>query len=138
MGLARPDDAWARSRLTPEEYALFLRLDPRDREHAVLVAKELLRCYPEAPGEAVRAALLHDVGKVVRPYNPVERILAALFEPWLPALPEKPLLPGWRGAAQVRLYHERYGLKLIQDPAVRAHLEEGPWAERIAEVDREF
>jgi len=144
FGIARPDDAWAKRWLLPEEYALFAELDPRDREHSVRVAKELLDRYPMAPPEAVRAALLHDVGKAARPYRAIERILTALFEPWLPRLPEEPLLPGWRGAVQVRLHHERYGAKRVKDPAVRAILlalaeggeeEAARWAGRIAAID---
>jgi len=140
FGLARPDDGWAKSWLLPEEYALFAALDPRDREHSVLVAKELLRRFPDAPPEAVRAALLHDAGKAVRPYRPIERILTALFEPWLPELPPKPLLPGFRGAIQVRRHHERYIAERIQDPKVRTILlalakGSDPWARRIRAID---
>lgn len=138
FGLARPDDAWARERLSAEEYALFARLDPRDREHSVLVAKQLLKRYPEAPAAAVRAALLHDLGKQRRPYRVLERILTALLEPYLPALPPEPLLPGWRGAVQVRLHHERYGLAMITDPAVRKALSEPPWKARIKAIDDEY
>ena len=105
-----------------------------------MVAKELLRRFPEAPPEAVRAALLHDAGKAVRPYRPLERILTALFEPWLPKLPPEPLLPGWRGAIQVRQHHERYIAERIQDPKVRAILlalskGDDPWARRIRAID---
>ena len=149
LGVARPDDAWAERWLPPEEYALYAELDPRDREHSVLVAKALLSRYTEAPPEVVRAALLHDVGKAVRPYRAAERILTALLEPWLPRLPERPLLPGWRGAVQVRLHHERYAAQRLTDPAVRALVlamkeaevvdpETGLWARRIAEVDDLF
>ena len=121
-----------------EEYALFRALDPRDREHSVLVAKELLKRYPKAPAAVVRAALLHDVGKTVRPYRVMERILTALFEPYLPALPLEPPLPGWRGAVQVRLYHERYGRLMITDPEVKRALAEPPWKDRIQAIDDEY
>ncbi len=103
----------------------------------MLVAQELLRRYPEAPQAAVRAALLHDVGKAVRPYRAIERILTALLEPWLPDLPEVPRLPGWRGAVQVRLHHERYGLWMISDPEVKRALIAPPWRERIQAIDDE-
>jgi len=149
LGIAHPDDAWAAKRLPPEEYALYAALDPRDREHAVLVAKGLLSRFPDAPPEAVRAALLHDAGKSVRPYRAIERILTALLEPWLPRLPPEPLLPGWQGAVQVRLYHERYAAQRIRDPGVRALVLEmtkeaydqhaSPrWAQRIAAIDDLF
>jgi len=143
FGIARPDDAWARARLRPSEFALYRRLDPRDREHAVLVAKELVRRYPDAPPEAVRAALLHDVGKAVRPYRAVERILTALLEPWAPEVPARPLDPGWRGAWQVRRHHPEYAAELIEDPRVAGivrdhHRGVGVWARRLREIDEGF
>ena len=54
-----PDDAFALRFLEGEERELYLAMDPRDRAHGVRVARRLLKAYPEAPGYAVRAALLH-------------------------------------------------------------------------------
>lgn len=79
-----PDDAFALRFLEGEERELYLAMDPRDRAHGVRVARRLLKAYPEAPGYAVRAALLHDAGKAVRPYRTLERVLAGLFAPPLP------------------------------------------------------
>ncbi len=144
LGIAHPDDAWAKARLRPKEYQAYARLDPRDREHSVLVAKELLRRFPDAPPEAVRAALLHDVGKALRRYRALERILTALLEPWLPNLPPEPLERGWRGAVQVRLHHERYAAEMLEDPKVRGILaafqgggeeEAARWARHIRAID---
>lgn len=82
-----PDDAFALRFLEGEERELYLAMDPRDRAHGVRVARRLLKAYPEAPGYAVRAALLHDAGKAVRPYRTLERVLAGLFAPPLPLPP---------------------------------------------------
>ncbi len=76
--LARPDDAWAQNLLPSAEYAVYVRMDGRDREHAVRVAKEILRLHPDASRVVLRAALLHDCGKQVRPYNVFERIWVGL------------------------------------------------------------
>ena len=91
-----PDDAFALRFLEGEERELYLAMDPRDRAHGVRVARRLLKAYPEAPGYAVRAALLHDAGKAVRPYRTLERVLAGLFAP---PLPPYPLRRGLLGAS---------------------------------------
>jgi len=141
--LCRPDDAWALARLAPDEAALYRAMDVRDREHNVAVAKLLLERWPDAPDCAVRAALIHDAGKNLRPYNVWERIFTALFESRAPEVEPYPLREGLTGAWQVRLHHPRYAADRIADPCVaeivRHHHEGGPlWAERLREVDHEF
>ncbi|WP_293174788.1 phosphohydrolase [Oceanithermus sp.] len=141
--LCRPDDAWALARLAPDEAALYRAMDVRDREHNVAVAKLLLERWPDAPNCAVRAALIHDAGKSLRPYNVWERVFTALFERWAPAVEPYPLREGLTGAWQVRLHHPRYAADRIADPCVaeivRLHHEGGPlWVERLHEVDHGF
>jgi hypothetical protein len=71
---ARPDDAWAKSVLRSAEFSVYKRMDPRDREHGVRVARALLERHPEASNLVVQAALLHDCGKLVRRYSLPERV----------------------------------------------------------------
>jgi hypothetical protein len=78
---ARPDDVWAAKQLPVNELGIYQRMDPRDREHAVRVAQKLLELHPEARSEVVRAAILHDCGKLVRPYNVLERVIVGLIAP---------------------------------------------------------
>lgn len=111
--LAAPDDAWARARLPNPERALYLAMDVRDRDHAVRVARALLDRNPDAPGELVRAALLHDVGKSRRRYRVGERVAVHLLRASPP--PERPTLAGWRGARQVAAHHAAYGARMIRD-----------------------
>ena len=111
--LARPDDRFAARFLAPQEYRLYLTMDPRDRQHACQVARNLLRRRPDASEVLVRAALLHDVGKSVRPYNPVHRILVHLYAP--SRIPAEPVLEGLRGAWQVKRHHDEYGARLIRE-----------------------
>jgi hypothetical protein len=137
---AEPDDAWALAELRIEEAHLYKAMDVRDREHAVRVAKQLLERYPEAPSFAVRAALLHDSGKALRPYRPLERILSGLLSLEVPI---EPLDKGLRGAWQIRLHHPEYAAMRILDPEVAQivrehHHPQSLWAKRLHEVDEEF
>lgn len=109
--LARPDDHLAAQHLTSAEYALYCRMDRRDRAHACNVLLKLLELYPDAAPELRRAALLHDVGKVGRSYRALTRILAGVYTPR--AVPAAPRLAGIRGAWQLKKHHPAYGADLI-------------------------
>ncbi len=141
--LCRPDDRWALARLEPEEAPLYLAMDVRDREHNVLVARKLLERWPDAPDYAIRAALLHDAGKAVRPYRLWERVFTALFESRAPALPPYPLKTGLAGAWQVRLHHPHYAADRLTDPRVAElvaehHDPRSEWGRRLHEVDEDY
>lgn len=112
-GWVRPDDAWAEARLSADERGLYLAMDPRDRDHAVRVARTLLRRRPEASSAAVRAALLHDVAKSRRPYRVVERVLVHLDRAAPP--PPEPARSGFAGARQLAAHHARYGAAMIRE-----------------------
>ena len=110
-----PDDAWARRRLSTPEYAAYARMDARDRDHVCRVAKRLA-ARADTPERLVRAALLHDVGKAVRPYRLVERILVH-------ALPIPPAAFGrWREPWLVHRDHPHLGAAALRalgsDPQV--------------------
>ena len=137
---AQPDDTWALAELKVDEVLLYKAMDPRDREHATSVAKRLLLLYPDAPGYVVRAALLHDSGKALRPYHALERIITGLFKLKVPI---QPLSSGWRGAWQIRNHHPEYAAWRIMDIEVAAlvrehHQPESEWGRRLHQVDEEF
>ena len=109
---ATPDDAWALARLTPAEGRLYLRMDARDREHAVRVAQALQAGFSQASPELLAAALLHDCGKLVHPYRVWERVGAGLLPHRLARrLPWKP--------AQVRARHAEWGAALVREAGGR-------------------
>ncbi len=109
--LAQPDDAYARTLLSEAEFGLYQMMDVRDRAHACGVARRLVALDPAAPAELRRASLLHDVGKAGGRYNPLARIIAALYTP--AQIAPAPRLSGLRGAWQVKRHHDRYGAELI-------------------------
>jgi putative nucleotidyltransferase with HDIG domain len=108
--LVRVDDAWALSRLSPAEARLYRAMDPRDRHHAVAVARAILAERPDASPELLRAALLHDVGKSAAGYNPLERILVHLYTPKVPLTPRR---RGLMGAWQRHCHHHLLGAEMI-------------------------
>ena len=109
--LARPDDAWAASRLNPREYELFSRLPPSERGHGVEVARRVLNVKPDASSAVVRAALLHDVGKLGFGNDVFQRIIAHLLP--APDMAAEPRLEGLAGVRQARLHHAEYGERLV-------------------------
>ena len=111
--LARPADDWAAGVLEPAELRLYLRMDPRDRQHCVQVARRLLKLDPAAGRELLAAALLHDAGKALLPYNAWHRVRVHLEAP--AGLPVEPLLEGLQGARQLREHHELLGARLLRE-----------------------
>jgi HD domain len=110
---ARPNDTWAAQQLPEPELEIYKRMDPRDREHAVRVAQKLLELHPEASSEVIRAALLHDCGKLVRPYNVFERVMVGLIAPEGPRSSQTSSGLQARTAMDVRNNHPQIGAKLI-------------------------
>lgn len=113
--LAKPDDVWAAQKQPPLEYALYTRMDARDREHAVRIAQKLLELHPSASAILVRAALLHDCGKLLRPYNWMERIAVGLVQrPMRTPVQLEGLLNHDYSALEIRLLHPVLGAALIR------------------------
>lgn len=112
---ASPDDAWARGHLEPGEARVYLGMDPRDREHALRVARGLLAEVPLASSELIAAALLHDCGKQLRPYRVWERVAAGLVPARLARC-----VPV--GALWVRGRHPELGARLLRAAGARARV----------------
>ena len=74
-------DRWAAQRLEGDELALFASMTVRDRVHSVAVARRVeAALIGSAVDWAVRAALLHDVGKSLAPLGTTGRVVASLAE----------------------------------------------------------
>src|SRR5205807_2409113 len=73
-------EEWARSQLVAGEVALWARLSPVDRRHAVGVARRVERTLRhEATRPVLAAALLHDVGKLDSRLGTFRRVAATLL-----------------------------------------------------------
>ncbi len=121
---AKPDDAWAAAYLPEPELRIYTSMDARDREHATRVAKRLLQLKPDSSQILIRAALLHDCGKQVRPYRWTERVWAGLqpirhldFETTMQK--KQPLT-----ALEVRALHPQLGAMLIRSGGGEARVAE--------------
>ncbi|HLU83655.1 MAG TPA: HD domain-containing protein [Trueperaceae bacterium] len=141
--LAQPDDGWAATHLRAGEYQLFMRLSPSERAHGIEVARRVLGVRPAAPSALVRAALLHDVGKLGFGSNVWHRVAAHLMPS--SSAPAEPRLAGLAGARQAQTHHGDYGAALIVAAAgdrrvaelVRLHHRPGndPEAQLLHEAD---
>ncbi len=89
-------------------------MDARDREHAVRVTKKLIRLYPDSSLILQRATLLHDCGKLVRPYNVFERVLVGfLYKVQGPEAQVLNFNTQNLSASQVKRFHPQIGSSLI-------------------------
>lgn len=67
--------------LAAPEALAWRRLSRADRRHSLVVLARLDASHPDAPREARRAALLHDVGKSLVRIGTAGRVLATLLGP---------------------------------------------------------
>lgn len=94
------DTAFASAVLTPGELGLWLRMDPRDRRHAVEVTRRFVAGCPAAVREEVAGALLHDVGKAQVSMARLARSIATIA-------PVTPTMRRYRD-------HERIGAEMLR------------------------
>lgn len=79
LGPPRRHAGWAEAHLLSSELALWRRMKPADRRHAVAVARRTERALgAEATRPVLAAALLHDVGKLDAGLGVYGRVVATL------------------------------------------------------------
>ena len=135
------DRAYARERLTPEEFELWQRQSPLDRDHSVRVARRVeLRLAETAHGRDSRwvaVALLHDVGKSDAQLSPLERAVATLASRVVDSATARRWASeegGRRSRIGSYLIHGEIGARMIRDAGGRA--EAADWAE-VHQGDRD-
>ena len=84
------DRAWVEETLPAAAKPLFYDMHPADQYHALNVAKTAMRLWGEAPAGdrdlLLRAALLHDVGRVQGDMDIMGKV---------PVSSQRPILAGW-------------------------------------------
>ncbi len=140
----RPQDQdleWVSDVLEPAEHTLFLKMTDTDQAHAIEVARRAEVALPQGDrdrGWALRAALLHDVGKIESQVGTAGRVVATVFEAVSPAGVVRSVAarPGRIGAIGRHLGYPDTGASLLgaigSDPLVRAwaaehHLAADQW-----------
>lgn len=131
-GLSRADDEEVRACLPPRLLTLFLRMSPAEQRHSLRVLRSLRATGPVSSDLAV-AALLHDVGKTVRPLSLAERALIVIVRAASPGLARRlgaaegtgvgiaagsesgrASLLGWRAAFVIACHHPEWGAELAR------------------------
>ena len=114
--LAPSEVALARNLLTPAEFVLFLRAEPRDRRHSMDLYHLLERSAPTPVPELLTAALLHDIGK--GQLAGWHRVLYVLLEALTPALTGRLASPHgtqWRQALWRLRHHAHLSAAILRE-----------------------
>ena len=80
-GFQKIDDDFLSLYLNEKEQCLFGKLRKSEQIHSILVAKDIRRELGEnRERDLIRAALFHDIGKIVRPMNILEKSTAVMLK----------------------------------------------------------
>jgi hypothetical protein len=110
----------ANALLNAEQGELFTRLQPAEKQHALVMFEKLL-AQGENQSDLLVAALLHDVGKLRYRMNPFERTMVVLAQALTPDQAKRwgvlPLhgwddLPNWRKVFIVAEQHPVWGAEM--------------------------
>lgn len=71
--------AFVKRYLSHEECQLFFRLKPYEQRHCIDVAYQIMKVLDEDK-EMVRLGLLHDIGKIQYPLNPIEKSMIVILD----------------------------------------------------------
>jgi putative nucleotidyltransferase with HDIG domain len=109
--------AEARGRLSEAEFALFMRMEGRDRKHSLRVMRWIERTGRERgrepSEELLNAALLHDIGKGdLATWHRIAFVLLGRFPPLASRL-EAPEGAGWQRALWRLRHHARLGAERL-------------------------
>jgi hypothetical protein len=114
------EDNLARAYLNPSEHELYMQMSPPARQHHLRVLKRLLAQGEKHPA-LLKAALLHDVGKIRYPFSLPEKVLVVLVKACLPrqfAAWSNGPTEGWRRPFVVSAKHPQWGAKMALEIGV--------------------
>ena len=105
-------DSWVGSILLPREKELFDQLSDFEKAHAVRVARHL----ETRNISLLKAALLHDIGKIAAHFSVIDKVLYVVLSPILPRVIH------WSMFARFRRYHdhEEIGKQLLLEAGTEA------------------
>jgi len=106
--------------LTPAQMALFFQMQPAEQAHSLHVARALIE-KGETDSDLLKAALLHDVGKICYPLKLWERAWIVLGNAYFPGLVSK-----WGAALQ-----DGEAISVLRRPFVVA-AQHPDWGARLA------
>ena len=139
----------AQAVLTPQQFALFCRMQPSEQVHSLSLLRQLQQ-HTHPPHDLQVAALLHDSGKSLVPLRLWERIwivLARGFAPaWVQRWGSQPIhagTPFWQRPLAVACQHPEWGARLAEEVGVsplavaiiRRHQQKIEAAQRDGEED---
>jgi len=116
----------AEALLTEPQLELFLNLQPSEQIHALSMYCKLLE-QGENQADLLVAAVLHDVGKLRYPMNPIERAIVVLVKALAPGVAQRwgslppdgwGGLPGWRKAFILSGQHAEWGAQMARQVGV--------------------
>jgi len=101
--------------LEPDQFGLFLQLQKSEQVHAIQIMKEIeIKGFEDR--DYLKAALLHDIGKIVHPLKIWERVIAVICR-WINSdclddLSDKDL-KGWKRGLVIAKKHPEWGAEML-------------------------
>lgn len=77
--VSEEEKQWISQQLSKAECELFFKLKVHEQRHCIDVAK-VLSVNPRENHEMIRLGLLHDIGKIKYPLNPIEKSIIVLLD----------------------------------------------------------
>lgn len=116
FGFQKIDDDFLSQYLNEQERSLFGRLRKSEQIHSIYIARDIQRELGEnKERDMIRAALFHDIGKIIRPMNILEKSTAVILKK---LLGEKIALLERSEVIQSYLYHGERGGEILRSEKI--------------------